>query len=371
MSQGIRTADIIVVGAGIAGASIAARLAGDARVLMLEMEAQPGYHTTGRSAASYEPTYGPPVIRSLTTAAGDFFRAPPEEFSAVPLLAPRGCVALGGAEDGKLAEAAIAVGYRRASFAECVRRIPLLRDDAAHYLVCDSLMDIDVEALLRGFLGVVRRAGGSLLTQAKVESGAYRDGVWRLATSVGPCQAPLVVDAAGAWADDLARRCGVAPLGLTPKRRSVCVVPAPPGVDVMRWPQIIDLGDRFYAKPAAGKVLVSPFDADPSEPHDAFADDLRLAEGIDAYGRAVNHEIIRIERSWGGLRTFAPDGDPVIGFDPAAAGFFWSAGQGGYGIQTSPAWSELAAALALGRSGSQAPIAVEAVSPARFRRRGA
>ena len=370
MAQGPHKVDVIVVGAGIAGASLAARLAGKASVLVLEMEAQPGYHTSGRSAATYEPTYGPPVIRELTTASGAFFHAPPEGFAASPLLAQRGCIAVGDPNDDVLAKEAIELGYRRASFAEAAARLPLLRQGAAHILFDDNVWDADVEALLRGFLGQHRRAGGMLLTAGRLEAGKRADGVWRLSTSAGDCEAPIVVDAAGAWADDVARRCGLTALGLTPKRRSVCIVPAPPGVGVANWPLLISLGNSFFAKPTGGKLMISPFDAVPSEPHDAFADDLLLAEGIDAYQQIVDHEVTRIERSWGGLRTFATDGDPVVGFDPAADGFFWCAGQGGYGIQTSPALSEVAAALVLGKPmplGLSAQTA-DQISPARLRK---
>ena len=359
-----RKADVIVAGAGIAGASLAARLAGNARVLILEMETHPGYHATGRSSANYEPTYGPPVIRQLTLASGAFFRVPPDGFSEVRLLSPRGVVAVGGPDDDLRAAASIAAGYSRVDFAQAVARVPVLREGAAHYLIDDSMMDIDVDALLRGFLGQSKRGGGTLLTGARLEAGQRIGGVWRIETSQGICEAPILVDAAGAWADDLAKRCGVAPIGLIPKRRSACNVLPPAGFDIARWPQIISLNDTFYAKPNAGKMMISPADAVPSEPHDAFADDLALAEGIDAYQQAVVHEVTRIERSWGGLRTFAADGDPVVGFDPIAEGFFWCAGQGGYGIQTSPALSEVAAAMLLGSVSPYGPQ----LSPARLGR---
>lgn len=363
MARGILTADVIVVGAGIAGASLAARLAGKAKVVVLEMEAHPGYHATGRSSANYEPTYGPPLIRDLTKASGAFFRAPPEGFADVPLVAPRGCLAVGGADDGALADEAIATGYRRVDFTQARARVPLLRPGAAHHLIDDSLMDIDVEALLRGFLTQHRRAGGALHLAARIDAGRREGGVWRLETAAGFFEAPMLVNAAGAWADDVARRCGLPPIGLVPKRRSACIVAAPAGVNVMDWPQVVSLRDTFYAKPTGGKLLISPVDAVPAEPHDAFADDMALAEGIDAFGQVIDHEVMRIERSWGGLRSFVADGNPVVGYDPAAEGFFWCAGHGGYGIQSAPALSEVAAALVLGES----PVYAAALSPARLR----
>ena len=346
MTRGVLTADVIVIGAGIAGASIAARLAGVAHVLILEMEAQAGYHATGRSAANFEPTYGPPVIRALTKASGAFFKDPAEGFAEVPLLAPRGVLMLGDADDGTSAQEHIGHGYRACEFAEAKQRYPLLHEGAAtHFLIDDSTMDTDVEALLRGFLAQHRRAGGTLLCKAAVTRGERRGGLWHVHTNAGECQAPVIVNAAGAWADVVAKACGVLDLGLTPKRRSACIVPGPPGVDLRGWPQVGNLKETFYAKPMGGKLMISPSDAVPSEPHDAFADDLALAEAIDQYQRFFDHEVTRIDNSWGGLRTFSPDGNPVIGFDAEAGGFFWCAGQGGYGIQTAPALSLLAAAL--------------------------
>ncbi len=369
--------DILIVGAGMAGASLAARLAGHARATILEAEDQPGYHATGRSAANYEPVYGPPVIRALTLASGDFYRSPPEGFAAAPLLSPRDVLMMGGDHDDAIAADLIAVGYRRIKGDDAKRRLPLLRDPLPkHLLLDDTNRDLDVDAVHRGFLGQHRRAGGVLVCKARVESAARSDGVWRIQSTAGVFDAPILVNAAGAWADDLVRRCGLGPFGLTPKRRSACIVAGPAGVDVRGWPQIGNLADTFYAKPMGGKLMISPADAEPVEPHDAFADDMGLAEAIDRYQGFVNHEVTRIESSWGGLRTFARDGDPVIGFDPRTEGFFWSAGQGGYGIQTAPAWSELAALLlmrsaALQKFCSAHGLRAEAVAPVRLLSAGA
>ena len=233
VTRAVVAADVIVIGAGIAGASLAARLAGEVRVLLLEMETQPGYHATGRSAANFEPTYGQPVIRALTRASRAFFHAPPGGFAEVPLLGPRGVLMLGDADDGALAEEYIGLGYRACSFAEAKRRYPLLREGvAAHYLIDDTTMDVDVEALHRGFLAQHRRAGGTLLNKALVTHGERRGGLWHVQTGAGECQAPVIVNAAGAWADGVAKACGVAALGLTPKRRSACIVAGPPGADL-------------------------------------------------------------------------------------------------------------------------------------------
>lgn len=373
MSAGANTTDILIVGAGIAGASLAARLAGDARVTLLEAEDQPGYHATSRSAANYEPLYGPPVIRSLTIASGDFYRTPPDGFAAVPLLSRRDVLMMGGETDSVSAAEFISLGYRPITSDEAVRLVPLLRAPyPIHMLLDGTNCDLDVDAVHRGFLAQHRRAGGALVCRARVESAMRSGGVWRVHTAAGEFQAPVLVNASGAWADDLARRCGLAPLGLQPKRRSACIVPAPVGMDVRGWPQIGTIADTFYAKPTGGKLMISPMDANPVDAHDAFADDLGLAEAIDRYQGFVDHEVTRIERSWGGLRTFAPDGDPVIGFDPRTDGFFWSAGQGGYGLQTAPAWSGLAALLLRGEgmpvSYAGQAVTTAAISPERLLR---
>ncbi len=364
-------ADILIVGAGIAGASLAARLAGQARVTIVEAEDQPGYHATGRSAANYEPLYGPPVIRKLTIASGAFYNAPPDGFSQSRLLSRRDVLMLGRSEDAAAAEGLIALGYRRIHGAEAARLCPNLRRPfPEHILLDDTNRDLDVEAVLRGFLAIHRRAGGSLICKARVENAVYSNGVWRVQTTSGAFGAPVLVNAAGAWADDLARRCGLGALGLTPKRRSVCVVAGPAGLDIRSWPQLGNIADTFYAKPMGGKLMISPADTEPAEPHDAFADDLRLAEGIDGYQGYIDHEVTRIERSWGGLRTFAPDGDPVVGYDPRSEGFFWYAGQGGYGIQTAPALREVAASLLkrerLGANWSAIGVTAAALAPDRL-----
>ncbi len=246
--------------------------------------------------------------------------------------------------------------------------MPLLRAPYPVDLLLDETnRDLDVDAVHRGFLGQHRRAGGALVCKARLESAERRDGIWHVRSGAGDFVAPILVNAAGAWADDVARRCGLAPLGLQPKRRSACIVAPPAGHDIAAWPQLGNIADTFYAKPMGGKLMISPADAEPAEPHDAFADDMALAEAIDRYQGFVDHEVTRIETSWGGLRTFAPDGDPVIGYDPRTDGFFWSAGQGGYGLQTAPAWSELAAALLRGLAVPVSlGIAAVAVTPGRL-----
>jgi D-arginine dehydrogenase len=256
---------------------------------------------------------------------------------------------------------------------EAVRLFPILRRDAiVRACVERGASDIDVDRLLQGYLRMLRRHGGQLVTGARAEAIARANGSWKVATAAGAFAAPVIVNAAGAWADTVAQLAGVATLGLTPLRRSAAILPAPEGRDVSSWPAVCSMSETWYAKPEAGKLMVSPADEDPVEPHDAWPDDMVLAEGLDRYERAVTVPVTRVERSWAGLRTFAPDRTPVVGFDPAAEGFFWLAGQGGYGIQTAPALSRLAGDLLTGGDGTSVLSAevVTALAPGRLRKAG-
>ncbi len=341
-------ADIIVIGAGIAGASAAARLAKTHKVLVLEMEDRPGYHSTGRSAATYEPNYGPPSIRALTRAGRSFFETPPEGFAASPLVSPRPTifVAPDHQQDQAAALLKSGTGLMEISFAEARRHFPALKEGYTRQAILDSsTSDIDVDLLHQGFLRQIKTQGGEIVCKAEVRTITRKDGAWHVETPQGTFTAPILVNAAGAWGDEIARRAGVPPKGLQPKRRSMAVVPAPEGVNIMDWYFVGDVGETWYAKPSGGRLLVSPAEAEPVEPHDAFADDMTLAEGIARFEEAIDIPVTRLEGSWGGLRSFVPDGNPVCGYDDEAEGFFWLIGQGGYGIQTSPALGDLAAAL--------------------------
>lgn len=341
------TPDVLVIGAGIAGASLAWRLGFQGvRVTILDMEDRPGYHATGRSAAMFEPRFGPPVIRALTVASGEFFRHPPEGFTEIPLSSPRGTLMAGEPGDDGLIADALAMGFQPISLADAKRLLPPLRTEGLIACLHDpETRDLDVDALHQACLRAHKRLGGALVLNAGLLSATRTCNSWRVATKAGEFSSPILVNAAGAWADIAAARCGVKPVGLTPKRRSMAVIAAPAGSAA--WPQIFPAREDFYAKPQGGKFIVSPSDADAVEPHDAYADDMRLAEGIEAFQRLMDWDVQRIDSSWGGLRTFAPSGDPVIGFDAQAEGFFWLVGQGGYGIQTMPALSEQAAGLVL------------------------
>ena len=332
--------DIVVIGAGIAGASVAAHLAETHRVLIAEMEDRPGYHTTGRSAAAYEPNYGPPPILALT-------RASRPEFDQGQYLTPRDTVfVMPDGQEGAFDKLMAAQqGMREISVTEAKSRHPLLRTSYARRAVLDpGTADIDVDLLHQSYLRLFRQRGGQLLCSAPVTAIDGGSG-WAITAGTHTIRTPVIVDAAGAWGDRVAQLAGRRPVGLQPKRRSMAVVPPPDGMDAMNWPLMGDVGETWYCKPQSGKLLVSPADATPVDPHDAYADDMTLAEGIDRFQQAADMEVTRVERTWGGLRSFAPDGNPVVGHDPECDGFFWLIGQGGYGIQTSPALSRLAAAL--------------------------
>ncbi len=365
------TFDVIVIGAGIAGASVAARLQPRRKVLVVEMEDRPGYHSTGRSAAMYVPTYGPPMVLALTRASGKFFRSPPGGFAEAPLLTPRGELMLVDAGHEAEAEKARALGLKDISHDEVASLLPLIRPESFTMALLDrEAEDIDVDLLHQGFLKSFRRAGGALKCDAGVRAMQHRGGCWQVETRAGTFEAPVVVDAAGAWADEVAKLAGAAPVGVQPRRRSAALVTPPDGVDVSGWPLTFGAGETFYFKPMGGKIMISPADATPVEPHDAWADDMRIAEAIELYQAHMDQEITRLDHTWAGLRSFAPDGEPVVGYDSAIEGFFWLAGQGGYGIQTSPALSLTAAAL-ICHEDLPAEVAAEgakvaALSPKRF-----
>lgn len=367
------SADIIVIGAGIAGSSAAAHLAKDYKLVILEMEERPGYHSTGRSAATYEPNYGPPSIRSLTRAARGFFETPPQGFAAAPLVSPRQTIFVVPDHQQEQAERLLKTGvsFSEISFAEARRQFPPLRESYARHAMLDpTTADIDVDLLHQGFLRLTKAEGGEIICRAPVETIGRLNGAWQASTPVGTFSAPILINAAGAWGDEIARLAGLKPRGLQPKRRSMAVVPVPADMNVMDWSFVGDVGETWYAKPSGGRLLVSPAEAEPVEPHDAYADDMTLAEGIARFQEAVDFEVTRLEGSWGGLRSFVPDGNLVCGFDKDAEGFFWLIGQGGYGIQTSPALGELAAALvrdaAMPGYIEREGLRLEDISPARF-----
>lgn len=353
MSAHVETADIIVIGAGMAGASVAAMLVDGARVVLLESEAQPGYHTTGRSAALYTCAYGPPVIRALTRASGSFFRNPRSPFVDHPLLRRRGALFVADANQMDalaVLERELNDAVRRLGPAEARACMPLLRDGfAAAALLDETAADIDVMAVHQHYLKSFREAGGLLRTSAGVSAMTYDSANWRVDTAQGAFAAPVVINAAGAWADAVAQMAGAPPVGLVPMRRTALLVSPPEGSIPDPWPMVVDVDERFYLKPDAGKLLISPADETPSPPCDAQPEEMDVAICIDRIETAFDLSVRRIDHKWAGLRSFVADRCPVVGFDPDVPGFFWLAGQGGYGIQSAPALARVAAALVQGQ----------------------
>jgi D-arginine dehydrogenase len=368
--------DILIVGAGIAGASAGAHLARTHRVAILERESQPGYHTTGRSAALFSEIYGNESVRALSRASRDFFFSPPDGFADGPLVKPRGALYIARAEqreefDAFIAAPDVAANTVRVSADDALRRCPVLKREAvAEALYEDAAHDVDVNALHQGYLRMLKQHGGQLVTEAGVTSLRYSGGMWMADTAAGEFSAPIVINAAGAWVDEIAKLAGVSPLGFQPLRRTAVLVPAPDNVKIDAWPMVIDVAEQFYFKPDAGALFLSPADETPSPPCDAQPDEMDVALAIDHIERATTLSIRRIQSKWAGLRTFAPDRSLVAGFARGAKGFFWLAGQGGYGIQTAPAMGELAAALVRGEEIPSHIVAhgvdIRELSPERF-----
>ncbi|MET1112837.1 MAG: FAD-dependent oxidoreductase [Allosphingosinicella sp.] len=360
--------DIAIVGAGIAGASLAAEVAGRASVLLLEAEDQPGYHSTGRSAAFWAESYGGPFIQPLTTASGPFL-------AEQGFLHPRGALHVA---DGEGLEALAAVetefadrvAFERLDRAALQSRLPGLRPGWVAGLFEPSCADIDVAGLHAFYLARARRHGVRLVTGAEVRGLGGDGSGWTIETGAGAFRVRIVANAAGAWADRVAAMAGAAPVGLQPYRRTLSQLridpPAPADL-----PLVIDALGRFYFKPeAGGRLWLSPHDETACDPCDGAPEELDIAIAIDRFQRVVDWTVERVERSWAGLRSFAPDRRPVYGFDPGSPSFFWCAGQGGFGIQTAPAAAKLAAGLLLGAAPDPALAGIDPApySPIRFRR---
>ncbi|MGB1162020.1 MAG: NAD(P)/FAD-dependent oxidoreductase [Alphaproteobacteria bacterium] len=348
--------DVIVVGAGIAGASVADALAQECDVVVLEREPQPGYHTTGRSAALFAPVYGPAPIRALTRASAAFMTNPPKGFVDSPILTPRGALFM--AREDQLGDLTALHDELRSEgdFKELdnagIRRLhPLVRDGyAVAGLYDENCQDIDVATLHQGFLRRARARGCTVVTNAEVVSLEEQADGWRVHTSAGIFEAPHVVNAAGAWADELGKLAGAETIGLVPKRRTAMQISAPANMEVAGWPIAVDVSEEFYVKPVAQQLLLSPANEDPDVPCDVQPDEMDIAICVDRVERAFDIRVGRIETRWAGLRSFVSDKCPVAGFSTKVPGFFWLAGQGGYGIQTAPALGELAASLVLGKA---------------------
>lgn len=344
---------VLIIGAGIAGASLGYHLAPHAQVILLERESQPGAHSTGRSAALFSEIYGGPLVRALSRASRAFLESPPPGFTDARLLTPRGSLFI--ATTDQMAEFAtlksapdVAAGTRELTGEEARALVPILREGhVAAALLEPGSMDIDVHALHQGFLRGLRQSGGQVVCNAEVTALRHDGAGWRVTTTAGEFAGEVVVNAAGAWGDAVAALAGVAPLGLTPCRRTAAMADLPPGTNADAWPMVIDAAETFYFKPDAGRLLLSPADATPTAPCDAQPEDLDVAIAVDRVETATTLELRRVGPAWAGLRTFVRDREPVAGFDVKVPGFFWLVGQGGYGIQTAPALGQAAAALVL------------------------
>lgn len=380
-------ADFLVVGAGIAGAGAAWALTdgpdteagAGTNVVLLERESQPGYHSTGRSAAVFSENYGNETIRALTRASRAFFAQAPAGFSEHPLWSRRAWLYV--ARTDRLAQLdawyrqarTLAPEIERLDAAQTLRFAPMLRDGYAAGSVREpGGADLDVDALHRGFLRAAQRNGARLVCDAEVQAIERVDGLWRVRTRRGDTfVGRVLVNAAGAWGDEIAVRAGAQAIGLQPKRRTAILFPAPPEFELRDAPVVVDLDESFYFKPDAGKLLGSPADETDCAPCDAQPEEIDVATAAARIEEAVRFPIQRVERKWAGLRSFAPDRTPVVGYDDAVDDFFWLVGQGGYGIQTAPALSRVAGALA--RRGpmpediAAAGVREAALSPRRIR----
>lgn len=381
----MKRADVLIVGAGIAGASLAWRLAAGSQhsVLMIETEAQPGAHATGRSAAMFMESYGPPQARALTRASRVFYEAPPAGFADdAPLLAPRGALYVAQAGQRSLlttAEAelrATGTTIEAVSADDALRLVPVLRREQLIGALYESdARDIDVHALHQGWLRAARRAGAQLRLASELVAARHNGAAWLVTLAGGETlQARVIVNAAGAWADTVAQRCGVATLGLEPRRRSAFTFDAPAGCDITGWPVVAGMAEEegWYFKPDARRLLGSPANADATVAHDVRPEELDIALGIARIEAVSRLTIRRPASTWAGLRTFAPDGELVIGADTRQPQFFWLAGQGGYGIQSAAGASLLAASLLAGQplpdELAARGVVADAMSPRRLAR---
>jgi len=363
-------ADVVIIGGGMAGVSLAARLAPMLSVRLLERESQLGYHSTSRSAAMFIPNYGTPLLRQLILASEDDLKGDMVVDGGV--LSLRGELAMVSADETDALQTYLdgSVGLSLITPAEAAELCPILSEDKFVSAVYDAkAADIDVDRLFQGFIRLAKTAWANITTNSEVKAISRKGKHWQVTTNQGDIQANVIVNASGAWAGVIGEMASASPITITPCRRSAAMITLPNDLSPDSWPMIASISETWYAKPDAGRLMVSPADQDPIAPCDAWADDLVLAEGIDRFEQATTIKVTRLEHQWAGLRSFADDHEPVVGFDPDAAGFFWLAGQGGNGIQTAPALSMIAKELILGETGPQTHADVEMLaqlSPERF-----
>ena len=355
--------DFLIIGGGIAGLSAGARLSHLGRVTLLEMESALGYHSSGRSAALFEETYGAPSVVALNRASKSYLQS-----AHGGVLSPRGLLLVGSPAQAQVfADDVQRMEMTPIPMDHAVQLFPILnRDVVDRAAFHPDAWDIDTDLLLQNFAREIRANGGQIVTRGQVTGIRRTPSGWEVSTAKDTYQGHILVNAAGAWADRVATMAGIAPIGFTPLRRSMARIAAPAGYDVSGWPMVFGPGEDWYVKPDAGALIVSPAEEHPTEPHDAFADDMVLAEGLARYEAHVITPVTRMLANWAGLRTFSPDRQLVLGPAPQESRFIWSAGQGGYGFQTSPAASQLVADLVAGVSPAVDAATVAATSPARF-----
>ncbi len=366
MHETKRHFDVIIIGAGIAGVSMAAELSSQAKVLLLEMEAHPGHHATGRSAAYFAPSYGNEVIRAFTEARSDFYKTPNNDFEG-QLLRPRDALFVANQEQQSSVEEMLREqpNLKPLNLTSIQQRVPILNQTVTSGLLDETGGDLDVDLIMQGLLKQLKRNNGLLVTGARVQS-MIKTETWQVNTIDQNFWAPVIVNAAGAWADDVANLAGISSLGLQPLKRTALLVD-PPAENIEDWPLVVDIDEEFYFKPDAGKLLLSPADETLTEPMDVHPDELDVAIAVDRICQVTSLKVTRVNHQWAGLRTFAPDRTLVIGFDERTDGFFWLAGQGGYGVQTAPGVAKFAAEVCLNNSVStQFQPWIDAVHPRRL-----
>lgn len=364
--------DFVIVGAGIAGASLAAELSQHASVLVIEAEAQPGYHATGRSVAFWTESYGGPDIQPLTTASGIFLANPPSDFVDEPIITPRGALHIGKASDHRFVadllqdfgDSIVSLEAKDQPF--IAAHIPGIRSNWDQAIWEPDCCDINVAKLQAAYLRKAKSAGVKLLCNAALRQAAFSAGAWHVETAGGNFAAKTLINAAGAWADDVAKRAGVPPIGITPMRRTVLQLAVEPAVSPM-LPLVIALDGSFYFKPDAGKIWLSPHDETPLLPCDVAPEEMDIAIAIERFQAVVDWRITKLDHAWAGLRSFASDRLPVIGHDPNIPEFFWFAGQGGFGIQTAPACAHVAVSLICDNVAAPLNVVRDKYLPNRFR----
>lgn len=347
--------DYLIIGGGIAGASIGYRVSENHKVAVLEQEDQPGYHTTGRSVAVWTTAYGPAPIRALCNASIDFIKNPPENFAEYPLYHDMGMMFIAKEEQkqdllGLLdAVRVLSPEIHEISVDEAVDKVPVLNRDHVKAAFYDpTTIGLDVATIHQGYLRKIKANGSDIICKAEAQTIERRDGLWHVTTPEGEFCAPVIINAAGAWADVVAEKAGTEKINIVPKRRTVITIDAPKGEDVSHWPGVMDAHEDFYFKPDGGAIVASPADETPDNPHDVQPEELDVAITVDHLQHATTLDIRRVGHSWAGLRSFVEDRLPVVGYADDVEGFFWFAGQGGYGIATSPAMGECGKALLAG-----------------------